>query len=354
MRPAIRILVPAVLLLAGSCGPKLVKLDALEFHAMKTDSGIAVEMMDPDVLFTEGARAFEAKRHDDAARKFGLVIQKFPDSRFAKPARFNRGLSLLALGRPVPAAEDFAAYVAAWPADGDAPDAWMRLGQAWCDAGEWVKAEEAIRKRLATEPLALMQEVENRARLTRALRMQARYEEAQDQARKVMMLHDRNATLPEMDGNYYVAMASMEDAESFHDLFVRIKFVLPVDRMEKDLADKATLFLKAQADYLRTVRLRNTYWGVAAGMRVARLYEEFFDDIMNAEIPPELTQEEIDLYQKELKRQVRPLVAKAVDAYERNLALARMYGARDEWFGDAQERLARLRKVLAEVPPDSQ
>jgi hypothetical protein len=166
-----------------------------------------------------------------------------------------------------------------------------------------------------------------------------------------MALHDRHATLPEMEGNYFVAMASFQAAEVFHDLFARIKFVLPVERMEKDLLDKATLFMKAQAEYLRTMRLRNNYWGVSAGVRVGRLYEEFYDDVMNAEVPPDLSPEELEVYRDELRRRTRPMVAKAVDAYERNIALARMYGARDEWFGDMPARLDRLRRVLQEMPP---
>ena len=169
-----------------------------------------------------------------------------------------------------------------------------------------------------------------------------------------MLLHDRNKTLPEIDGNYFVAMASMEGGQIYHELFGRIKFLLPVERMEKDLMDKANLFLKAQGEYLRTIRLRNPYWGVLAGVKVGRLYEEFFNDVMNAEVPPDLTASDLALYQAELKRQVRPLVAKAVDAYERNMTLSRMYGAKEEWFGDTEARLARLRKVLEEIPPPVQ
>jgi hypothetical protein len=120
--------------------------------------------------------------------------------------------------------------------------------------------------------------------------------------------------------------------------------------MEKDLTDKATLFLKAQSEYLRTVRMRNVYWGVQAGIRVGRLYEEFYEDIMNAEVPTDLDADELKIYMDELKKKARPLVAKAVDAYERNLSMARLYGAQDEWFGDMAARLGKLRKVLADTP----
>ena len=346
----------AVLAFAGTtaCGTAMqtVEMDPLEFTARKTPDGMRVDLLDPEVLFTEGVRSFEEKHPDDAVVKFDLVLKHFSTSRFAKPALFNRALALLAVPRPAEAARDFEAYLERYPGDADTADALLRLTQALGDAAEWLKAEEAATRRLAIKPITLLQEVEARARRTLALRMLGRYEEAREESARVMSLHDRWATLPEMDGNYFAAMAAFQAAEVYHDLFARIKFVLPVERMEKDLLDKATLFMKAQGEYLRTMRLRNTYWGVNAGVRVGRLYEEFFDDIMNAEVPPELGPDDLVIYMDELKHKARPLVSKAVDAYERNLALARMYGAQDEWFGDMAPRLQRLRKVLEDIPPE--
>jgi tetratricopeptide (TPR) repeat protein len=337
----------------AACGPRVevVRMDPMEFSAERTAGGVRVDLLDPQVLFVEGSTAFEERRYEDAVRKFGLILKHFGETRFAKSALYNRGLALLAAPRPGDAATDFDVFVTRFPADPDAADAWQRLGQAASEAGDWERAEKALRKRLTLQPLSLLQEVELRARLARALRLQARYEEAREEAQKVLALHDRYATLPEMDGAYYVAMACFELAEAYHDLFGRIKFVLPVERMEKDLVDKATLFLRSQSEYLRTMRLRNTFWGVAAGVRVGRLYEEFYEDIMTAEVPPDLTPEELAIYQEELRKRARPLVSKAVDAYERNLALAKMYGAQDEWFGDMAARLERLRRILQEIPP---
>jgi tetratricopeptide (TPR) repeat protein len=344
-------LILAVMALAA-CGPRtqMIRLDPMEFTASQTPAGIEVDLMDPEVLFIEGVRAYDEKRHDEAIRKFGHILERFPDSRFARPALFNRGLALLAAERPSQAAPDFRAYIDQHEDDPDVGDAWQRLGQSLQEAGEWRAAEEALKRRLQIQPLPLSLEVEMRARLARTLRMQERIEETRGEVDRVMDLHDRHATLPEMQGNYFVAMASFEGAGTVHDLFARIKFILPTERMEKDLTDKATLFLKAQAEYLRTARLRNVYWGVQAGIKVGRMYEEFYNDIMTAETPPDFSPEDLQIYMDELRKKARPLVTKAVDAYERNLSLARMYGARDEWFGDMADRLARLRKMLSEIP----
>ena len=83
---------------------------------------------------------------------------------------------------------------------------------------------------------------------------------------------------------------------------------------------------------------------------MGRLYEEFYDDLLGAEIPPELKPEDRETYLQELRRKARPLVAKAVATYERNLSLARVHGAREEWLGDLPVRIARLRRILEEIP----
>jgi tetratricopeptide (TPR) repeat protein len=327
-------------------------MDAMEFTTSRTADGVVVDFLDPDVLFREGVQAWEDKHWEDAVRKFGLILGRFADSRFARPALYNRGLALLSAPRPAEAARDFDEYLRRYPDDPELADALLKAGEAWQECGEWAKAEEVLNRRLTLEPLTLLQEMEARARLARALRMQGRYEESREQVTRVQALADRNATRPEIQGNYFAAMATFEGAEAWHDLFSRVKFTLPTDRMEKDLTDKATLFLKAQGEYLRTLRMRNVFWGVQAGTRMGRMYEEFYDDIMNAEVPPEFSQEDLKVYMGELRRKARPLVAKAVAAYERNLSLAKMYGARDEWLGDMANRLSRLRQILAESPAD--
>jgi TolA-binding protein len=343
-----------------ACNQKTTRIDMdpLEFNAFMTPDGIKVDMMDPESLFDEGATAFEAGKFDEAARLFGLVLKKFPDSTVAKPALFNHGLALLKVGRPAQAAVSFRTFVKTHPGDADTAAAYRRLGEALLESGEWVEAEKVIRKDLEAagsekSRLAPTLEVELRARLCKALRKQNRFEEARNQMTQTLEIYDEHALEPEMKGNYFAGMAGFEGAETWHDLFYGIKFVLPTDRMEKDLTDKATLFMKAQSDYLRTVRLGNIFWSSKAGVRIGQLYEEFYDDIMNAEVPPGLTDDDLRLYLSELRRQARPLLEKAVDSYERNMAIARMYGAKDEWFTDMKSRLDRLKTLLKKFSDSS-
>ena len=61
--------------------------------------------------------------------------------------------------------------------------------------------------------------------------------------------------------------------EVWHDLFASIKFILPKDRMEKDLSDKGTCSSRPRRA-MWTVRVGNIFC-LEAGVRIGQLYESF-------------------------------------------------------------------------------
>ncbi len=228
----------------------------------------------------------------------------------------------------------------------DQADALLRLGEASNLAGDWSQATDALRRRLAIKPMTLNQEIETRARLIFSLRMTGMFKDARNEVEKVASLQGLNATLPEIQANYFVAMSAFEGAAVWHDIFKSIRFILPTDRMEKDLTDKATLFLKAQAEYLRTIRLGNPFWRIQAGISIGRMYEEFYDSLLSAQTPPEFTKEQLDIYISDLKSKAKPLLAKALVTYERNLSTAKMYRGGNEWIEEMEARINRLKEIL--------
>jgi tetratricopeptide (TPR) repeat protein len=308
-----------------------------------------VEAVDPDILFQDGTEAFKADKFEEAGRYFALVTDRFPDSDVARPALFNLGLARLRFGRPAEAAAAFWKFVETYPDDDDIGQIRRRLAEALLEAGEWTDAEKVVAGCLGRAGLSTAVELELHADMVKALRKQGRLREARGEVDRAMEIYDAHLVDPDIKGNFHAAMASFEGGEVWHDLFNSVKFILPKDRMEKDLTDKGTLFLKAQADYLRTVRVGNLYWASKAGVRIGQLYEEFYDDIMNAEVPPELNQRDLEAYRAELRRQARPMLQKAVDLYERNMKVSRSYGAKDEWFTDMKARLDRLKELLKNV-----
>ena len=71
---------------------------------------------------------------------------------------------------------------------------------------------------------------------------------------------------------------------------------------------------------------------------------------MAAPVPPELDQEETEVYFEMLRDVIRPLVERALFVYEKNVRMAEGLGADDAVLRETQERLDRLKDYLQ--PPE--
>src|SRR5690554_8188591 len=84
---------------------------------------------------------------------------------------------------------------------------------------------------------------------------------------------------------------------------------------------------------------------------IGKLYEDFYTDIFNAEIPDTLSDQAVALYFEELRKQIRPLMERAISVYEKNLSLSKRMGKdaeTDEWVSQTTTTLNRLRSFLAD------
>ena len=156
----------------------------------------------------------------------------------------------------------------------------------------------------------------------------------------------RHRKEPGIRQNYYAAMAHYEFAEAYAFLFRAIKLYLPIERMGKDLTDKAQYFLSAQSALFNTIHVHNTYYGIKAGLEIGQLYEDFYKDLMAAEVPKGFTEQERKVYFETLKKRIRPLVQKAMLVYQENLRIGKYYRIPQKWLQDAKRRLKRLKRLL--------
>lgn len=353
-------LVPALAAMIGAltmcgCNPRItqIEMDPLEFTAFSTPEGMRVQAVDPGLLFKDGTEAFKKENFHLASKYFALVVRKFPDSAYTAPALYNFGLARLRFGLPADAVTAFKRFLKEWPQEDNQAQVRRYLIQALLESGNWDEAAGMTKKELSEKELSLPVRFEMMATLARALRKQGHLGRARKIIEDTLRLYDANVVDPDIKGNYHAAMAAFEDGEVWRDLFTGIRFVLPKERMEKDLSDKGAIFQKARSGYLRTVRMGNIYWSSLAGVRMGKLFEEFYYDIMNGEIPPRLSGRDRDAYIAELRSQARPMLEKAVELYERNMKTSYSYGAREEWFTDMKTRLRRLKKLLNEKPKTS-
>jgi hypothetical protein len=119
--------------------------------------------------------------------------------------------------------------------------------------------------------------------------------------------------------------------------------------MGEDLKEKADLFLRAQSAYIKALSHHHPHWSMAAGYMIGRLYEDFYADIFESEIPDDLSAEAVGFYFEELRKQIRPLMVRAVQVYEKNLSLSRRIGTSPQenpWVADTETQLQRLKSYL--------
>lgn len=337
----------------GACASssETIEMDPMRFAVIEDERGRRVESLDPETLFQEGNRAFEANDFALAADKYELVLKGSPGSRWEKVATFNAGLALEKAGRHAEAVPRFEAMVALVRGSKDAQDALFRLAACHEALGDW-RAMAAVGDELMRPHFADIGVVDRIA----ALAVRGRGREGQGQL--ALAERDYRAALERyrahlgergLDKSPYVSLAQYRIGEIYRELFASIRFKLPLERMARDLEDKSNFFLMAQSAFLRTLRLQHPDWAVVAGYRLGLLYEAMYEDMLAAEVPTELTPEEREIYFEELRAKVRPLLDRAIDIYERNLRLGQRFGKRDDWMQKTEASLARLQAILEAV-----
>jgi len=128
--------------------------------------------------------------------------------------------------------------------------------------------------------------------------------------------------------------------------------------MARDLEAKARVLLVAQSRFLDAMRVNNVEWATAAGFQIGSLYREFYDDLVGAPVPPQLTGEARDVYLEEVRKQVKNLLQKAITIHEKNVLMGERNGEKNEWVRRSNEQMEQLKKLLvpgpvAPQPPDS-
>jgi len=337
------------LALVAACGSaRTITLEPMHLETVDTPQGRQIEVIDPDAFFADGNAAFSDQDFGRAAHKFGLVVDRFPEHRFVPVAAYNAGLALLRIGDARGALPRFQRALALTEGSRDGQDALFQI--AACH--ELLMAWDDLRRTadLILAPhypgLGVADRIAAHALRGRAHEGLGALALAERDYRAALELYQQHLDQRGLDKSPAVSLAQFRIGEIYFQLFASIRFKLPTDRMARDLEDKSNFFLMAQSAYLRTLRLRHTDWAVVAGFRLGALYEGMYDDMLAAEIPADLTHEELEIYYDELKSKIRPLLVRAIDIYERNLRLAQRFGKSDDWLQKTEASLARLKDVL--------
>ena len=172
--------------------------------------------------------------------------------------------------------------------------------------------------------------------------------EAQALLRKSLEIFDRQAMMEPIDPTLK-AQAEYWLGEAYDREFREVPLDpagMTDDALSAALERKADLLLSAQGHFLRCVQRGDSDWAVASGARIGEMYEQLYQQIVNAPVPPGLTESQRVYYQQELRARARTLLEKAMRVYEDTLAAAERTGASGEAVARATAALERLRSAL--------
>lgn len=331
----------------GDGGTEVLNLDPMLVRPTGDGPG---EAIDVNELFDRAYRAFSSRQYEEAATDYEAVIRYFPDSRFFLPSLYNAGLSYEKLERWQDAVRVYRIIVERFPDNEDTTDAYYRLAGALDRTGAHEDVVELMTQVLLRGNVSTFDRVEAYVRRSNALLELGHFQEAADGFLNAVNIN-RDAAVEEQlsENSHFIVQSYFGMGRAYHHMVSNIPLVLPPERMGEDLKEKAELFMRAQANYIRALSRHHTRWSVAAGYMIGRLYEDFYRDIFQAEIPDGLTDQQLALYFEELRKQIRPLMERAVQVYEKNLSLSKRLmrdGTSNEWVDSTQLSLERLRAYL--------
>lgn len=311
------------------------------------DSPTHTIVLDSSELFANATEDFQRRQYDRAIEQYGQILEHFPDSKFYLPALYNSGLAFERLDRWEDAISTYERVLEHSPGKPEATDALYRMAE--CDGRllRWDEVVSITDRILDRSDLAVYDIVEAWTRRGDALFELKKLADAEGAYRQAIKT---NAQAPEGQGvpadSHFVVAAEFGISRVYHELFARIRFVLPVKRMESDLEEKVQLFMQAQSNYIRVMRKGNPFWATAAGFHIGRMYEDFYTSLLAAEIPNDLDREETDVYFAELRKQIKPLMERAMQIYEKNIIMSERYGISNDYTQRTADALERLKRYI--------
>lgn len=325
-----------------------IDLDPMLIQASPEDAD--GKTLNADEVFQRAYRAYSSRKYEEAIEHYATIIKYFPDSRFFLPSLFNGGLANEKLERWDAAAAHYRTIIEKFPTKKDAKDAYYRLAQVHAELGDHATIVELMTQVMLRPDIEHFDRIEAHVRRANAHLELGHPKQATEGYFTLLRLNkEANPNQQLADNSHYISQAHFGLGRAYHMQVMEIPLVLPTEKMGEDLQAKAELFLKAQSAYIRALRVHHPQWSVASGYMIGRLYEDFYLDILQAEIPDKLTEEQLVLYFEELRKQLRPLMVRAIQVYEKNLSLSRRIDTtadQNEWAQASDTHLQRLKAYL--------
>jgi len=370
-------LVVVVSMLGCATAPKPVTASVPELRIVAEPVGPdALEVYDAEMLFVRGLDLLDGGAWADAADYFERLVREFPDDGHVLLGHYNRGLAYIHLGKGEEAVGAFDAYLAMLPEtalDKDRLDGRFKRGQALAVARRYEDVVTVFDEML-TETLAPDDRVE--ALIDAGvghymLGLQPGGEEMHRPTAEYRFLEARRILKKEAESRrmshmqFFQAQAAFYLAELAHLDFLAMQMVWPSGAeiaakqaetptttletiLGKQLEEKCQRLLRAQYQYLRTIREGHPGWASAAGYSVGKMYEELHESMISLPAPTDLTADQQEIYHQLVRKKVFILLEKAEKTWTQTADMVVRTGADNEWGEKTRASLERIRQRIAD------
>jgi tetratricopeptide (TPR) repeat protein len=316
------------------------------------DPLLGLDVYDAERLLELGNEQFDQQAYDRAVTIYRRLVDEFPQSEHVPAALYNLGLAFEKLVEWEEAAAAFQRVVDEHP---DAPsrrDAYFRLAFAGSKLERWPAVVDAFWGVRQGYSLDVMDELEARVGMAVGLVMQEDYLTAEREFLRALRFHEEQAKERYLPADYFVGQSRFYLGEIYARWFEAKALSEPledegswVELMGAELEEKCRLLLRAQSNFIRTIRVGHTGWATAAGYRIGSLYEVLYDQLLDVPVPTSLSESAREVYREELRKRVSVLVVKAIRVYEMSLEMAERVGEKNDWVQRTNASLDRMKQL---------
>jgi tetratricopeptide (TPR) repeat protein len=342
---------PPVELGAAVEGPRVIQMDELRIQPAP-DPLTGLDTYDAADLLAKGNQLYDAGDHDHALKVFDRLLTSFPDATQVPLALYNAGLALEGLAEDEKATERYGDLLRRFPELEVARDAHYRLSIVLSKLGRWQAVADTFWAARQRKDLSTMDELEARVGLGIAMFMMDDYDTAEKELNGALRFHEDKSKQEPLPATYWVGQARFYVGEINARRFEKIALKSTHEggeRWKDDMAtlleEKCALLLRAQNNFIRTIRVGHAGWATAAGYRIGSMYERLYDEMVGVDAPGDLPESAKPVYDELLREKIGVLVTKAIEVYERSLEMATRVGEKNEWVDKTSKSLEKMRSL---------
>jgi len=340
--------IPLIVLFFVACPHRVQQHIDMSEHPIFIQPGEGpLTVYDDEELNRVGSEYYSKKDYGKAADCFKKIVDNYPKSIYYKNAVYNLALSYEMMERCDEALKYYNLYAQITDVKNDL-DYKYRLGYVNICLKNFDEAERIFSELVNNTSLSEMDIIEAKTNLGVVKFNKRLFSEASELFNQVIIDYAKLSKEKYIENNYFVAESIFYLGEIDTEKMKEIVLEFPQERLEQLLEQKAKLLLSAQNYYLRVIKTGNILWATAAGYRTGELYEVFYDHLINAPIPEELTDEQKEIYKEELKKKISVLITKAIRVYEATIDVGKRTGMDSKWIEYAKVHMEKLKNLFIE------